>query len=596
MHPTFRCAARSGAALVLALLAACGGGGGSGSAAPTADGSDQTPASPLPEVAFAAVSVSANATSLGWPRPSAAANYTIERRSAGGAWQLVDSVDARSAVYLDAGLAPDTDYQYRLVETGGAHRTLAERSVRTSNEQPVISASGDPVSAPSTESMNAAGGELKTPDGSIVVGVPAGAFTTPAQAQVQPVSNTAPEGRGPALRVRLDQTPAAPLTLTLRYDAGQDAEADGQRVALQRADGSWISLPLLAIDKTGRTLTAELAPTLFAALGDAGAAASARVLSAGSAAQNGARVAHQAAGNAAPAGGWVEFTVTRYLAFYLQPQRARVAVKKSLRLVPHARVLGQAERCSSDGAAPVCVVDLVLTEREMTFLNSKSGFDRRWSVAGVEGGNSVVGLVQPSGTVGAVFVAPDRVPSPPTVVVGFQSREVASGRTVTLSAQVEITPDDWVGTLSAVNGPSDAGTTFTALADVRWTRDDAASTDTRKVFRASGSVDVVVSDDDCVVSVTPSHQAVVANPQLAELVVDESHSPAQYTLRLIAFWPATLSASCPGGSGSSVTPAAGYGWDVSGTVDSGGNRIEGRRVDESGAAIEWSFTRPSSQP
>lgn len=581
MHPTLRCAARSGTALVLALLAACGGGGGSGGAAPAVGESDQTPLPPLPEVAFAAIGASAGAASLGWQRPSGAAIYTIERRSAGGAWQAVDSVDARSGVYLDVGLAPDTDYQYRLVETGGERRTLAERSVRTSNEQPVVSASGDPVSAQLTGSVDGAGGELKTPDGSIVVGVPAGAFTTPAQAQVQPVGNTAPQGRGPALRVRLDQIPAAPLTLTLRYDAGQDAEADGQRIALQRADGSWISLPLLEIDKTSRTLTAELAPTLFPALGEAGAAASARLLSAGA---------------AAPAGGWVEFTVTRYLAFYLQPQKARVAVKKSLRLVPHARVLGQAERCSRDGATPVCVVDLVLTEREMTLLNSKPGFDRRWSVAGVEGGNSVVGTVQPGVRVGAVFKAPDRVPSPSTVVVGFQSRELASGRTVTLSAQVEITSDDWVGTLSAVNGPSDAGTTFTALADVRWTSDDAASTDTRKVFRASGSVDVVVSDDDCTVSVTPSHQAVAANPLLAELVVDESHSPAQYTLRLIAFWPATLSASCPGGSGSSATPAAGYGWDVSGTVGGGGDRIEGRRVDPSGAAIEWSFTRPSASP
>lgn len=590
MNPMSRCAARFGAAVIAVWLAACGG-GGSGPA-PATDESTQTSPPPAAEVSFVATGASASGVSLAWQRPVAGARFTIERSHAGGDWVAVASVDALHGLYLDTGLASGTDYAYRLVETEGAHRTLAEHAARTTDEQPVVTAAGSALTAAVTQALGDSAAQLRSPDGATVLGIPAGAFPTPTTAQLQAVTNTAPAGRGAGLRVQIDDAPTAPLTLQLRYDAAQDAEADGQRIAVQRADGSWMSLPLNAIDRSTRTLTAELPPTLFAALRNAGAASAARPARARLAAPS--TVAAQAVRSAAPGASSVEFTVVRYLAFRLQPPQARVPVTKTLHLVPYARVLGQVERCLPQGVDPGCTVDLVLQEREIPFTNTKPGFERRWSVAGIENGNPVVGTVQPSGPVGATFKAPVRVPNPSTVTVSLQSHHVASGSTVTLSSPIEITPDGWVGTLSAVNGPSDAGTTFTALADATWTVDEAASTETRTVYRASGNVDVVVSDDDCQISVTPSRQAVASNPLLAELVVDASASPARYTLRLIAFWSATLSATCPGGGGSSVTPAAGYGWDVSGTLSADGSRIEGSRIDESGARIDWSFTRPSA--
>jgi hypothetical protein len=230
-----------------------------------------------------------------------------------------------------------------------------------------------------------------------------------------------------------------------------------------------------------------------------------------------------------------------------------------------------------------------MTTREIQFLNSKAGFDRRWTVSGLEGGTATLGTVIPSGSVGATFKAPASVPDPSTVTVTFESRDLETGRTVKMSSQIEITPDHWVGTMTAETGASDAGTTLTAMATATWEIDETASTDTRKIYRASGRVDVVVADDDCSVSVAPSSQPVSTQPQLVELTIDEGRSPMTYTARLITFWPATLSAVCP--KASAATPTlAGYGWDVSGLVSDDGNRIEGRSTVD-GAALEWSFTR-----
>jgi hypothetical protein len=119
--------------------------------------------------------------------------------------------------------------------------------------------------------------------------------------------------------------------------------------------------------------------------------------------------------------------------------------------------------------------------------------------------------------------------------------------------------------------------------------DAAASSNTRKVYRANGFVGVEVKDDDCTMSIAPAAQLVSTDARLVELVVDESNMT--YTARLITFWTATLSAECPKGSATQQTLGAGYGWEVSGSVSADGRRIEGKADDASGAKIEWSFTR-----
>lgn len=549
-------AGRLVAASAALFLAACGGSGDSAAGAPSPS-PDPTPAA----VAFAAVGSSAHTASLAWARPAGAAAWAVERQAGGGAWVEIARVDAREGVFLDAGLAPDTAYAYRLRE-GAA--TLAEHATRTGTEVPVSTARGAAAGETATLTIGAAGGRLASADGTITVDVPAGAFAAAGSASAQPVANTAPGGLGAGLTLRLPARPAAPLALTLRYGADDDRHADAMRIAAQRPDGSWISLPLAAQDKAARTLAAELPPSFFA---PAGASAQAIEI--------------------------VEFTIVRYLAFHLEPRQALVKVSTSIDLVPHARVRGYdalVGTCVSFPEFEACVMQPVMETREIPFTNAKAGFERRWLVFDDEGGKPGFGSVAPRGAVGATYTAPARVPDPSTVPVSFVSRHLATGRTVFLTSAMAIWDDRWSGEMRAVTPPSYAGTVFTAIARVAWNLDAAASSATRKVYRPEGTLDVIVTDDDCTVTITPMSQPVATDTRLVELAVDESTSPPTYTARLITFWSADISGVCPKGSATVGTLAAGYGWEVQGTVSGDGTRIEGA-ADSEGTALSWSFQR-----
>lgn len=546
------------AASATLFLAGCGGSGDSAGGAPAPS---PTPTPAPGAVGFAAVGSSAHTASLAWQRPAGSATWAVERQDSGGAWVEIARVDAREGVFLDAGLAPDTAYAYRLRE-GAA--TLAEHATRTGTEVPVSTARGAAAGDLLTQTLGTVGGRLAAADGAITVDVPAGALASAGSASAQPVANTAPGGLGGGLALRLPARPAAPLALTLHYGADDDRHADAMRIAAQRPDGSWISLPLAAQDKAARTLSAELPPSFFA---PAGATAQAIEI--------------------------VEFTVVRYLAFHLEPRQALVKVKGSIDLVPHARVRGYDAligTCVSFPEFEACVMQPVMETREIPFTNSKAGFERRWLVFEDEGGKPGFGTVAPRGAVGATYTAPERVPDPSTVPVSFVSRHLATGRTVFLTSLMAIWDDRWSGEMRAVTPPSYAGTEFTAIARVAWNLDSGASTATRKVYRPEGSLDVMVTDDNCTVTITPMSHPVSTDTRLVELAVDESTTPPTYTARLGTFWTATLAASCPNGSATTTTQVAGYGWEVAGTVTGDGSVIEGT-ADSDGTAISWSFRR-----
>lgn len=559
MPPFFRRALPWAAALSM-LLSACGG-GDAPSSAPPADPGAGTP--PPASTAFTAFGSSARTASLAWAPPAGVARIEIERRRDGGAYETVASVDAQAGAYLDAGLAPNSAYQYRLVAAGADRRPLAEQAVATGDEEPVTTAAGTALGA---ELTAAATTGAASPDGRIALRWAADALPAGSVVRLQPVANTAPAGRGDALRVRLDAAPIQPLTLTLRYAEAQDDEADALRIALQRPDGRWTSLPLVSIDKATRTLTAEL-PAGALAL-PAGPAAAAEVS--------------------------VQFTIAGYVGFELKPAEARVKVGQTLALVPYARVRGHETSigvCVRFAEFEACVMQPVMESREIPLRNQREGYERAWTVAGVPGGDAARGTVAPNGSVGAVYTAPAQVPSPPVVRVAFTSRALETGRSAKLVSRVEVWDDHWSGTMSALTPPSYAGTVFLATANLSWAADAAASTTTRKVYRAQGSIEVEVTDDNCTVAISPAVQPVSADTRLVELVVDEGSYPMTYQARLITFWTATLSASCPQGGASQTTQNAGYGWEVQGFVSPDGRLIEGGMTSEDGTALEWRFTR-----
>ena len=200
----------------------------------------------------------------------------------------------------------------------------------------------------------------------------------------------APEARWDALRVRLAAAPRLPLVLKLRYDEQQDEEVDTLRIAVQRPLGDWTSLPLAKVDRATRTLEAKVPPEFLAAAGSTGATG-------------------------------VEFHVAQYVAMTLLPREARVKVGDSIEFVPWAHVRGyetNAAGCTllPDGTSD-CVLQPVLKARQLPLTNTKPGYERYWRVNFIEGGNATLGTITPTGSVGARYTAPVRVPNPATVRV-----------------------------------------------------------------------------------------------------------------------------------------------------------------------------------
>jgi len=554
------------AATALLALAACGGGSDGGSPSPTGG-------SPGPDTRtqFVALGTSSHTVSLAWKVPAQATRYTVERKSGSGSYAPIATLAATAGSYVDEGLSKSTGYSYRLVTTGTGTQTVGEGSATTSDEDPVITPAGTPLDQATGKTLGAAGGQIASPDGLITLDIPAGSLAAATEVVATATTNTAPDGRDDAVKFRLAAAPGQPVTLRVTYGDELATEADGLRIAIQRANGSWLSLPLAQIDKASHTLWSVLPAELLAAPGSA--------------------LASPASVHASAVVS-IEFTVVKYLALYLAPRQARVAVKNTLGLVPYARVRGyetEIGTCVTRGEdLEDCVMQPMMETRQLPFLNTKAGFTRGWYVFLDEGGNGTDGTIAPNGSVGALYTAPKKVPAPATVMASFQSTNQKTGRTVVLASAITIV-DGWVGKMTASDGPSSEGTTVLTEADVTWHFDEAASSETSRVYRPEGTLGVVITDNDCTASVSPSVQPVSTDPQLVSLDIDDSVIPARYKARLITFWPATIQGSCPGGNSSRPT-LAGWGWDVQGTVSSDGSTIAGSAMQDT-AKIEWSFHR-----
>ena len=543
-------------------LSACGGGDGSGSPTP-GNGSTDTPVLNQP---FDAIGSSARTVSLAWTPPAEAARYDIERRiGASGDFVKIATVDSGSAAYLDSGLNENASYSYRLAKTGGARSETAAKTATTTNDQAVITDRGAPLGEFTGRTLGTAGGTLTAPDGVIEVLIPAGAFTADTPTEAQPVENMAPEARWNALKLRLAAAPKLPLTLKVHYNADQDDEVESLRIAVQRPLGDWTSLPTTIADRNTRTLEAKLPPEFVAAGGSTGASG-------------------------------VEFHVAQYVAMTLLPSEARVKVGDSIEFVPWAHVRGYETNAAGcpmlpDGSSD-CVMQPVLEARKLPLTNAKPGYDRYWRVNFIEGGNATLGTISTTGSIGARYTAPAKVPSPATVRVVFHTAHTASGRVLNLSAHVEIWDDAFNGTLDAVDGPSSEGTTLFARAQSRWELDPATANQPVKRYKGSGNVKVWATDADCsAINFSPDNSAIDTSSQMVSLEVDESKTPFTYKLTLVTFWTSTFSAQCNRGSATLPGMLAGWGWQVEGTVANDGQLIVGEQITEDGYKLSWRLTR-----
>jgi hypothetical protein len=538
------------AAAITTLLAACGGTG-------TPDGGSGT------SLSLQAQGNSAHTVTLSWTRVPGASGYTLERRSDNTvAWVLIATLNEGDNSYLDDRLAPNTAYSYRVAAQGGTAAATARSTTRTTADALLMTAVPAALNTASDNaSLGPEGGAISTNDGAVRLSLLPGALAGSTAVNLQATTNPVPDGQGAGVRVRLSALPTQPMSLSLRYEPAMDRQADGLGVALQRADGSWLTLPVNAIDKTERRLTATLAPAMLAR----------------EAARPQQSSVHKTALAAASVG--VEFHVVRYLNLHLVPREATIATGATQLLVPYAYTFGTIGNLCIPEEEFGCIPSPLVEKREVPFDNQKAGFSRKWLVFADEGGAPGLGTVTPRAGSGAVYRAPQQEPEPNPVLVSFVSKHLASGRTVTLTASIRVNEPVWTMIMQGrLNQIEDIG--FAYGAEGIWTR-EAGNAGT---YRVTGTQSVTVINGTC--SGTASPDSVPLPP--GALVIDRNAQPARYRLDVGSVWNTVVTAVCPDGQGSATAPVFGQ-LVVEGTLSLDGTTIEGS-TSQFGVTWQWALT------
>ncbi|MES2719186.1 MAG: hypothetical protein V4795_25720 [Pseudomonadota bacterium] len=539
-----------------ALISGCGGGGDGSTGLPPAP---ETPAPPTPlALDLQAAPSSASSVNLRWAPVAGASAYTLERRQGSGAYQPIATLDAGTLQHVDEGLAAHTDYGYRLKVAAGQRSGQAELSARTGGESPLVTAPVAALGAPRVETVAAAASRIDWPEAGLRLDLPAGALPAGTALQLQRSSNTAPDGQGEGVVLAIGSSrPSQPLRLTLGYDATLDALADGLGVALQRPDGSWLALPLAAVDKTSRSLAVDLPPALATAAGPAAGT-----------------------GLAAQAAVALEYRVVRYLNSYLAPRAQTLRVGQSQLLVPYTHTqVSIGTLCRGADDLMPCVPVPILSTRELPILNDKPGFSRRWFVWAQEGGDATHGTVQPrAGAAGATYTAPARVPAPNNVPVSLRSVNLATGQSQVLTAVMRIVEPVWRGNFNASISTPGGDLGFQISGQASFRIDPATGR-----YQQTGLQTVTVLNFGCSGSVAPASQPLP--PGLLEL----DAASGRYRLVAGSAWDAVVTASCPGQGSSSVPWRIPGQLQAEGTLSANGRVMQGIQV-LGDLAWDWSFT------
>jgi len=411
---------------------------------------------------------------------------------------------------------------------------------------------------------------LSLADGSLQLELPAGSFSQPGSALLQPSANPLADGIGPGLSLSLPERPARTLTLSLRYGADEDVDEVLQdRIAVQQADGSWWLLPLAAHDADQRLLQVSLPPNLWVA----------QLLS-------GAQLArpHASAATAAPG---VKATFVRVKAHKLLPASATVRTLGRQRFVPVSIYVMQESSGCGSGDDGFCVPVPVLRDATLQVLNTKAGFQRRWTLNGSATPDASLGTLVPEPQAGVIYTAPAQVPASNPLTLRFESVNAGNGRRLVLTGKIRVAEDAWVGQLQAFIGDYSQGSKFNL--GLRWSLDAAHSTASRRVYQPAGYAEhlYTVLDMTCQHQVSPTKISLAQARTSGQLVVDESTSPARYTLELQTLWDAMMTVSCPTGT-TSAPFTGGHLWSAQGVLSNG--RIEGS--DNSLGERSWSLERP----
>ena len=276
----------------------------------------------------------------------------------------------------------------------------------------------------------------------------------------------------------------------------------------------------------------------------------------------------------------------RVKAHKLVPAAATVRVLASQRFVP-VSIYRVQPICDSGPLGDLCIPSPVLQDQELPILNTKSGYQRQWTLQGSAAPAPGLGALTVQPGAGVDYTAPGVLPATNPVTLKFESVNLKCGLRLVLSAKVRVVEDAWQGPLQAFIGSECVGAHQKAQS--RWTLDAAQNTATRRVYRpTSGEAEAYwVGPPGCDYPVSPRTRSFQQAGANGELVVDESFSPARYTLELYTKWDAVMSWICPGGDATHPF-AAGHVWQASGTPAN--DRIEG--ADNGLGERQWRLERP----
>ena len=126
------------------------------------------------------------------------------------------------------------------------------------NSKGTPTAVGTPIGSPTTATIDASGGTMKSADGRLEVIIPAGALSAATTLSIQPIINQAPLGAGVGFSLLPHgQTFSQPVTLRFHYTAddreGTDVHAFG--IATQKDDRIWYAYNAKTLDTASASLS-----------------------------------------------------------------------------------------------------------------------------------------------------------------------------------------------------------------------------------------------------------------------------------------------------------------------------------------------------
>ena len=164
------------------------------------------------------------------------------------------------------GFARGVDSNHRITSSYSAYLqtvaagSIGEGVVMCAPARPpgIVTAVGVATGGAASATIGAAGGSVSSPDGKLVLTIPAGALAADTLIGIQPLTNQAPGKIGAAYRLTPDgQTFLQPVTLRFTYTdndlLGTAAEFLG--AAFQTADGHWQWLGAATVDTTAKTVS-----------------------------------------------------------------------------------------------------------------------------------------------------------------------------------------------------------------------------------------------------------------------------------------------------------------------------------------------------